>query len=302
MHEHHVDVAGTGGDALRQDQRTFVDHREHQTFDDLLGCHHQLRHAEALGFGFGQRRHFRIRHRLAVDILEDAGVGLLTEATHLGQLGDHAAIGRIAGLLFPLVIDLVEHVETGQVRHGIGAHCHTPVVGGLVDGFRRIAFQKHALCFAHIGEEHAIADETETHAHQHRLFADGLGHRHGGGDDILGSFLAAYDFEQGHDIGGREEVPADDVLRTLGGGRYLIDVQGRGVAGQDRAGLGDLVELGEDFLLERHVLEHRFDDQIAITDTAVVDRAGDQTHTLVEIGLGHTAFLQGVFVVAADDA
>ena len=47
-------------------------------------------------------------------------------------------------------------------------------------------------------------------------------------------------------------------------GRDLVDVEIGGVGGEDRARLGDLVELAENLLLDVHILEHRLDDQVAI--------------------------------------
>ena len=41
-----------------------------------------------------------------------------------------------------------------------------------------------------------------------------------------------------------------------------VDVEIGGVGGEDRAGRGDAIELGKDLPLDRHVFEHRLDDDI----------------------------------------
>ena len=55
---------------------------------------------------------------------------------------------------------------------------------------------------------------------------------------------AAHDFQQPHHVGGREEVHADHMIRPAWSTRRdLVDVEIGGVGGEDRARLGDLVEL-----------------------------------------------------------
>ena len=65
-------------------------------------------------------------------------------------------------------------------------------------------------------------------------------------------------------LAGAEEVHADHALRPLGRRGDLVDVERRGVGGEHGAGLGDRVELGEDLLLDRHLLEHRLDDDVGV--------------------------------------
>ena len=56
----------------------------------------------------------------------------------------------------------------------------------------------------------------------------------------LAVFFAAHHLQQLHHVGRAEEVQADHVLRALGEGGDLVDVQRRGVAGEDGAGLHHL--------------------------------------------------------------
>jgi hypothetical protein len=82
----------------------------------------------------------------------------------------------------------------------------------------------------------------------------------------------------------------------------LVDVERRGVRREDRAGLADLVELAEDRLLQLHVLEHRFDDEVAVGEVRLLGGAGDQRHPLLD-GLGGDGPPRGrPLVVPAHDA
>ena len=74
--------------------------------------------------------------------------------------------------------------------------------------------------------------------------------------------LAAHDLEQPHHVRRAEEVMADHHSRPRGGRGDLVDVERRGVRREDRVGLADPVELGEDLLLQRHALEDRLDDDV----------------------------------------
>ena len=81
---------------------------------------------------------------------------------------------------------------------------------------------------------------------------------------VSGRLGGAHDLEQLHHVGRREEVQADHVCGRLVTRGDLVDVERRGVGGEDRAGLADAVELGEDLLLDVHVLEHGLDDEVAV--------------------------------------
>ena len=103
--------------------------------------------------------------------------------------------------------------------------------------------------------------------------------------------LRAHDLQQPHDVGGREEVQAHHVLRTLGDGGDLVHVERGGVGGDDGAGLGDLVELGEDLLLQRHVLEHGLDDEVGRAEVLQLQRRRQPGHALLGLRLRGAAAL-----------
>ena len=66
-------------------------------------------------------------------------------------------------------------------------------------------------------------------------------------------------------------------------GRDLVDVEIGGVGGEDRARLGDLVELAEHLLLDVHILEHRLDDEVAIGEVVEAERRLEQPHRLLDL-------------------
>jgi hypothetical protein len=99
-----------------------------------------------------------------------------------------------------------------------------------------------------------------------------------GGQRIRRGLCRAHDLAQLHDIGRREEVHAEHVLRTSCHLGDLVDVEIRGVAGEHRARLCKLVECCEHLFLDRHGLEHRLDDEIRVLDVLEADHAVDQAH------------------------
>ena len=68
-------------------------------------------------------------------------------------------------------------------------------------------------------------------------------------------------------------MQAEHILRPRGRGGDFVDVEIGGVGGEDGARLGYRVELAEHLLLDRHVLEHRLDDQVAIGEIGIVGGA-----------------------------
>ena len=95
---------------------------------------------------------------------------------------------------------------------------------------------------------------------------------------------------------------ADNAFRPRGGRSDLVHIQIAGVAGQDGAGLGNLVELAENVHLDRHILEHGFDDQIAIGQIVHVQRRGQPAHAGFDLFHAETALLGAILVILADHA
>ena len=93
---------------------------------------------------------------------------------------------------------------------------------------------------------------------------------------------------------------ADHVLGSLGERGNLVDIKGRGIRGQDRAGLHRRIEGLEDGFLDLHVLEDRLDHDVGLRQVCVSHGGFDQRHALLDLFLRHAAFFRSVFVVAAD--
>ena len=83
---------------------------------------------------------------------------------------------------------------------------------------------------------------------------------------------------------GLKKWKPDDPLGVLEVGGHLGDRQRGGVGRQDALGRDGLLDVGEDLLLDRHLLEDRLDDEVGVGEAPrLVDRAGDQR--LVPVGL-----------------
>ena len=222
-----------------------------------------------------------------------AGAGLLAPAIHLTK---HIADGLTLGFF----LDPAD-VETGQIAHGEGTHGEAEIIEHTVDVPGHGAFEHQFLRLALALAEDAVTDETGADPHQGRDLADLLGQFHGGGDDVLARMVGADHFQQFHDIGGREEVQADNRLRALGHRSDLVDVQGRSVGGQNRARLADRIQLGEDVLLDVHPLEHRLDHHIDTGKGVHIQRAGDQAHALFHVGRSDAAARRRSLIVLANN-
>ena len=95
---------------------------------------------------------------------------------------------------------------------------------------------------------------------------------------------------------------ADDILRPLGDGGDFVDVEVGGVAGEDRAGLGQPVEPREDLLLHVHILVHRLDDEVAVAQRVEVERGSEGAHRRFDLFGLHPALGGGRLVILADHA
>ncbi len=225
-------------------------------------------------------------------IIVIAGAGLLAAAVHFAQ---HVANRFTLGLLlYPA------NVEPGEIAHSERAHRKAEVVEHPVDVPGHGALENQLLGFALALEEHAVADESGGDAGQNGDLADLLGQLHRGSDDVLAGMVGADDLQELHDIGGREEVQSDHRFWSPGHRGDFVDVQRRGVGGQDRARFTDGVELFENVLLDVHALEHRLDHQIDVGEGVHVQRPGDQAGALLDLFGSDAAALGGALVVLAD--
>ncbi len=169
---------------------------------------------------------------------------------------------------------------------------HPDQLGGVFDQRGFHAFLHHADAFVDVGNDAAVGIEEPLVVHDNRGLAD-LAHvvqRFGHGH--IAGLLALDDLDQQHLVDGREEVDADELLRVLCRLCQFRDRQGRGVGGKDAIGAGDGLHLGGHVGLDGHVLEHRFDDQVAAFECVVIGGGVDQPQ--------HGLFLFGGRLLAGD--
>ena len=237
-------------------------------------------------------------------IFVEAFAGLAAEeagAYHLAEQG--------VGTVFGIAELFVEHLHDGEVDvvadevgqsegpHGVvGAELHA-----FVDIFcRGDTIGEDADSFIDHGDEDAVDDESGSFLDLYGLFADGGGEV----DDALAhrvaGELSADDLDEGHAVGGVEEMHADELSGALCACGDLGDGEAGAVGGEDGLGFADAVEFGEDILFELHLLHGSLDDEVGVGEGGVVGGGGDVSHDGVHGFLGHLAFLYEFAVALAD--
>ena len=95
---------------------------------------------------------------------------------------------------------------------------------------------------------------------------------------------------------------ADDALRPFRRRRDLGNGQRGGVCREDRVGLRDAIELREQLALELELLEHRFDDEIAVREVGEIGGQRQASRCSVAVRLGEPALLDAPGQVPLDGA
>ena len=108
------------------------------------------------------------------------------------------------------------------------------------------AFLEHEVAFAAVGGEEAIADEAFADAGDDAELAEPLHDREGGGENVGRGRDGSHHLDEPHDVGGGEEVQADEAVRVGDGAGQDVGVQIAGVGGQDGVGAGDGGQVGEE--------------------------------------------------------
>jgi dihydroorotase len=127
--------------------------------------------------------------------------------------------------MLELLAHVPHNVETGEIVHGERTHRHAEILERLVDLLHRRAFLDEELGLAKIRLDHAIADEAARVAREHGNLLQSLAERHRGGDYFVAARLAAYHFEQLHDIRRAEEMRPDDHFRAAGARSDLVYIE-----------------------------------------------------------------------------
>ena len=233
-------------------------------------------------------------------VIVPAGAGFLTEAAEFTQQIRSLRIGDFRLVDIAPLADIPADVITRQVAHAERSHRKAEFLDCLVDLLRQAALLQQETSLTTVLLDHAVTDEAVTDTGDNTGFLDLLRQRQRGCQYILGSRLAAHDFQQLHDVCRAEEVGTDHVLWPLGEVGDLVDVQGRGVRRQNCARLHNFVQFPEHGFLDAHVFKNSFNHDVGLTDFLVRQRALDECQTLIEFLLCQFAFLHRVFIIATN--
>ena len=151
---------------------------------------------------------------------------------------------------------------------------------------RDVVGLEHRDGVVQIAEEQRVGDEAGPVVDRDVDLAEPGAERLDVVDDVGRGDDGLDDLDQLHDRRRVEEVHADDLVGPVRGDRDLGDRQRRRVGRQDRLRLADLVQLGEDLLLQVEMLGHGLDDQVdarcsAASPTANVDPAEQRVAVLL---------------------
>ncbi|MCY1309142.1 hypothetical protein D9M70_592050 [compost metagenome] len=111
--------------------------------------------------------------------------------------------------------DLLRQVDSGFVVERQRTNRHTGHTGGIFDHRSRNAFNEHVVGFRHIAQHAAIDVEATCIVDDNRRLLDRTNIVECNCERLLGRLFAQDHFHQHHLVDRREEVNADEVLRTL---------------------------------------------------------------------------------------
>ena len=261
--------------------RGLVGLSEHQAVDQLtllrLGGRHRA-----------QRGQLRPQLLAVVAPVVEALAGLLADAADLAQRAQHAH-ARVFDMRLALggevLPRLLGHVHAQAQAHLVlqrqRRHRHAGLQPRHLDAARVHALLQHRDAFHHVGREHARGVEAAAVVDDDRRLADLLHEVEAARQGLARGVLADDDLHQRHLLHRREEVQADEVLRPRTGTRESGDRQRGRVRGEHRV-TGQLrLGLRRDLGLQRAVLEHRLDHQVAALEVFIARGRGDARLQLV---------------------
>src|SRR5215210_1875319 len=222
-------------------------------------------------------------------VLIEALSGLLAEIALLDELG-HAVVDveAVAVGVLHVARDLERRVEARHVGEEERAHGD------------ELGVRERLVDLLHVGAalvlvapdlrrrrgEDAVDDEAGALRAADGHLADRLREVGRRLHRLRRGLLALDDLDQAH-VGGRpEEVEAHDLVRPVGDVADLRDRQPRRVGGEHRVAGGGRVEVGEDLVLDLHLLRDGLDDEVDVAEAVVLRRAGDQPERVLELGVG----------------
>ena len=299
---HHVDVAGFGRNAFFQNVRGLIDQRIDQALHDLFVRNLARCDAQCGAMVFNHLDDFGIRNGIAFasDIVIPARTGLLAKAAFFAQQISGLAVLHVGFFKVAALADGPTNIVARQVTHAERAHGKAKFFHRFVNLRRGATLVQQKATLAAILLDHAVANETITHARYHGGLLDLFRQRHHRGQHVLGRFLTAYHFKQLHHIGRAEEVHADHVLRALGERSNFVDIQGGGVGRQDRTRLHHPIKLLEHGLFHANFFKHGFNDHVRVFEVVVAQRGTQQAHALLVFVLFEFAFFDLGFVILAN--
>src|SRR5579864_2520485 len=264
-----VDIAGAQGDSFLEDLRALVDERMQQPIEDLFIGDGTALDPELARDLLDEGDDCRVADASASLVAVEALAGFLAEPA----IGDQplenrreALIGREPAPLADEEADIV----AGKVAYRERSHGETEALHHPIDLLGCRALLQQELGLRAVVHQHAVADEAVAVAGEHRNLSERLAESHDGCDRLRRARGPAHVLQQLHDVRGTEEMRANHLLRTRGAGGDRIDVEGRGVGGENGVRGGHAIELGEDLFLNLHILEHRLDDDVRRVELAII--------------------------------
>ena len=237
--------------------------------------------------------------RRALRIIVEALAVLAAQAgVLLDQILEQLLLPRIDGVLaevgFGGAQDFQAEIDRGLVVERQRPDRHAGHARGILDHCRGNSFQQHQMAFLDVSEHAAVGVEASGVIHDNGRLPDGAHVIERDGQRAVAGLLAENDLDQHHAVDRREEVDADEARLVLELGRQRRDRQRRGVGGKDRLVADHGLHLGDDVGLDLAVLEHRFDDQVAIGQRRVVRGRRDEGEEFVARRALHAALHDAV--------
>ena len=92
---------------------------------------------------------------------------------------------------------------------------------------------------------------------------------------------------------GAEEMDADHHIGPRCGAGDLVDIQCRCIRSEHAIAFSNPVDFAEDLLLQRHVLEHGFDDDVGVSEAVVCQLRLNQSEPFFHLLRGQSSLFHG---------
>ena len=198
--------------------------------------------------------------------------------------------------------DRDQRVQPDEVRererpHWVAGSGHHPGVDVLD---RPNALLVCANRVEHVWDEQPVDDEAAVVRGGDGGLAELLAQVEAELDGVVARPFGADHLEQGHHLGGVEEVQTDEPLRALGRGGLVGDGQGRRIGREVGVVPDHAIERFPHLKLAVQVLGDRLDDQVAVGQVAVLKRRRDPGQHRVGVSLLELALLDGAPQLLSD--